>query len=182
MWDVTIRSEIPGMAISIKGFIASIGICFYPYWIIKPSTTGKVIFMSLWKMCEGIELKQCTEYENTPPYLHLARALVIIAIIFGVFGILLAIAGQFKSGPEERQNKKMTVASGVAFLIAGICMMLSVWWIVKNIEGNSDNPPQLPESEKMVKGFGIYFASVTAGLLFLGGITLCHSFCQKTGN
>ncbi|XP_063340752.1 claudin-4-like [Pelmatolapia mariae] len=170
------------MAISIKGFIASIAICFYPHWIIKPSTTGKAIFMTLWKMCEGIESTQCTEYENTPPYLHLARALVIIAIIFGVFGILLAIAGQFKSGPEERQNRKMTVASGVAFLIAGICVMLLVWWIDKNIKGNSDNPPQLPESEKMVKGPGFYIASVTAGLLFLGGIIICHSFCQKTGN
>ncbi|XP_063340755.1 claudin-4-like [Pelmatolapia mariae] len=187
------------LALATISFVGNILICALPQWRatevlyeVDPFesnvTMSQMFFEGLWKFCastSSVLLTRCKRYEemhvSISPDLKVARVLIVIAIITGVFGILLGAAGSkfinFES--DKRKRSKMAMASGVVCLIAGIFVLIPVRWTTTTttttIQNNFNN--LLPHvSLKIELGTSLYIGWITTALLFLGGGLLCSSF------
>ncbi|XP_053187501.1 claudin-4-like isoform X2 [Scomber japonicus] len=178
--------QILGMALAFIGFVGSIIICGLPNWKVTAFIganiiTAQVIWEGLWMNCvtQSTGQMQCKVYDSLlalPQDLQAARALVILAIITGVFGILLSIVGGKCTNfvEEERQKCKVAIAAGVIFIIAGLLVLIPVCWTANTIIRNFNNVA-LINAQKRELGASLYIGWATAGLLFLGGGLLCSS-------
>ncbi|XP_072231032.1 claudin-4-like [Leuresthes tenuis] len=178
--------QILGLALAIIGFLGSIIICGVPTWKVTAFigsniVTSQVIWEGLWMNCvtQSTGQMQCKVYDSLlalPQDLQAARALVIIAIIAAVFGILLGVAGGKCTNfvEEERQKSRVAIASGVVFIIAGLLVLVPVCWTANTIIRDFYNPV-LISAQKRELGASLYIGWASAGLLFLGGGLLCSS-------
>ncbi|XP_005452738.1 claudin-9-like [Oreochromis niloticus] len=189
--------QLLGLALAIVSFVGTIVICALPQWRVTKILEQSSIIASLafteglWKVCGtfSAQIVACKEYEKTPlpisQDLEVARALIVIAIIIGVIGILLGAAGSkfMNFVPDERKRSKMAMASGVVCLIAGIFVLIPVCWTTNATTTIQDNYNNfLPHvSLKMELGTSLYIGWITTALLFLGGGLLCSSFICQDG-
>ncbi|XP_073335073.1 uncharacterized protein [Pagrus major] len=144
--------QILGLALAVIGFLGSIIICALPTWKVTAFINGniitaQVIWEGLWMNCvtQSTGQMQCKIYDSLlalPQDLQAARALVIIGIIAGVFGILLGVVGGKCTNfvEEERQKSKVAIASGIIFIIAGLMVLIPVCWSANNIIRDFYNP------------------------------------------
>ncbi|XP_005462405.1 claudin-4-like [Oreochromis niloticus] len=185
-----------GLALAIVSFVGTIVICALPQWRVTKIFQQSSIIASqmftegLWKVCStfSAQIVECKEYEKTLVPIHqdleVARAFTVIAIIMGVFGILLGAAGSkfMNFVPDERKRSKMAMASGVVCLIASIFVLIPICWTTTTttIQDNYNN--FLPYGTlKMEPGTSLYIGWITTALLFLGGGLLCSSFICQDG-
>ncbi|XP_023252792.1 claudin-4-like [Seriola lalandi dorsalis] len=178
--------QILGTALAIIGFLGSIIICALPTWKVTAFiganiVTSQVIWEGLWMNCvtQSTGQMQCKIYDSLlalPQDLQAARALVVIAIIVGVFGILLAVVGGKCTNfvDDERQKCKVAIAAGITFLIAGLLVLIPVSWTGNTIIRDFYNP-LMTNAQRRELGASLYIGWGTAGLLFLGGGLLCSS-------
>lgn len=178
--------QILGMALAIIGFLGAIIICGLPTWKVSAFiganiVTAQIIWEGLWMDCvtESTGQMQCKVYDSLlalPQDLQAARALVVIAIIVAVLGILLGMVGgkctNFIS--DEVQKKKVAIAAGVTFIIAGVLVLIPVCWTAHTIIQDFYNPT-LVSAQKRELGASLYIGWGAAGLLILGGALLCSS-------
>ncbi|XP_062262161.1 uncharacterized protein LOC133969595 [Platichthys flesus] len=141
-----------GMALAFIGFIGNIVICALPTWKVTAFiganiVTSQVIWEGLWMNCvtQSTGQMQCKVYDSLlalPRDLQAARALVVLAIIIGVFGILLSVVGgkctNFVS--EEMEKSKVAIAAGILFLIAGVLVLIPVCWTAHTVIRDFYNP------------------------------------------
>ncbi|XP_071362109.1 uncharacterized protein [Trachinotus anak] len=144
--------QILGMALALIGFLGSIVICALPTWKVTAFiganiVTSQVIWEGLWMNCvtQSTGQMQCKVYDSLlalPQDLQAARALVVIAIIVGVFGILLGVVGGKCTNfvEDERQKSKVAIAAGITFLIAGLLVLIPVCWTANTIIRDFYNP------------------------------------------
>ncbi|XP_071766531.2 uncharacterized protein LOC139920417 [Centroberyx gerrardi] len=144
--------QLLGLALAIIGFLGSIIICALPTWKVTAFiganiVTSQVIWEGLWMNCvtQSTGQMQCKVYDSLlalPQDLQAARALVIIAIIAGVFGILLGIAGGKCTNfvEEERAKCKVAIAAGIIFIIAGLMVLVPVCWTANTVIRDFYNP------------------------------------------
>uniref|UniRef100_A0A8C3G131 Claudin 4 n=1 Tax=Cyclopterus lumpus TaxID=8103 RepID=A0A8C3G131_CYCLU len=171
----TVR-QILGLALATLGFLGSISVCALPTWKVTAFiganiVTSQVIWEGLWMNCltQSMGQMKCKVYDSLlalPPDLQAARALVIIAIIAGVLGLLL--------GVDEREKSKVAIASGIIFIIAGLLVLILVSWTANTIIRDFYNPV-MTNAQKRELGASLYIGWGSAGLLFLGGVILCSS-------
>ncbi|XP_041808181.1 claudin-4-like [Chelmon rostratus] len=178
--------QILGLALAIIGFLGSIIICALPTWKVTAFiganiVTSQVIWEGLWMNCvtQSTGQMQCKVYDSLlalPQDLQAARALVVIAIIVGVFGILLGVVGGKCTNfvEDERQKSKVAIASGIVFIIAGLLVLIPVCWTANTIIRDFYNPI-LTNAQRRELGASLYIGWGSAGLLFLGGGLLCSS-------
>lgn len=181
--------QILGMALAIIGFLGSIVICGLPTWKVTAFiganiVTSQDIWEGLWMNCvtQSTGQMQCKVYDSLlalPQDLQAARALVVMAIIVGLIGILLGVVGGKCTNfiPDEEQKAKVAVAAGVVFIIAGVLVLIPVCWSANTIIRDFYNPT-LISAQKRELGASIYIGWGSAGLLLLGGGLLCSS-CPK---
>lgn len=184
--------QILGLALATFGFLGSIIICALPTWKVTAFiganiVTSQVIWEGLWMNCvtQSTGQMQCKVYDSLlalPQDLQAARALVVIAIIVGVFGILLGVVGGKCTNfvEDERQKSKVAIASGVIFLIAGLLVLVPVCWTANTIIRDFYNPV-LTNAQRRELGASLYIGWGSAGLLFLGGGLLCSSCPPRDG-
>ncbi|CAI5643245.1 claudin-4-like [Oreochromis niloticus] len=183
-----------GLALAIVSFVGTIVICALPQWRIEKifwessNVAPQVFIEGLWKVCGPYSAHtECKEYEE--PFvsisqdLEVARALIVIAIIVGVIGILLGAAGSkfINFVPDERKRSKIAMASGVVCIIAGIFVLIPISWTTittTTIQNNFNN--FLPHGT-LELGASLYIGWITTALLFLGGGLLCSSFICQDG-
>ncbi|XP_008330759.1 claudin-4-like [Cynoglossus semilaevis] len=179
-------THILGIALAFIGFLGNIVICALPTWKVTAFiganiVTSQVIWEGLWMNCvtQSTGQMQCKVYDSLlalPRDLQAARALVVIAIIIGVFGILLSIVGgkctNFIS--EERQKSKVAITAGITFIISGLLVLIPVCWTAHTIIRDFYNPV-LTNAQRRELGASLYIGWGAAGLLFLGGGLLCSS-------
>ncbi|KAJ0004606.1 hypothetical protein NQD34_010820 [Periophthalmus magnuspinnatus] len=178
--------QMLGLVFAIIGFLGSIIICALPTWKVTAFiganiVTAQVIWEGLWMNCvtQSTGQMQCKVYDSLlalPQDLQAARALVVIAIIIGVFGILLGVVGGkcINFVDEERQKCKVAIASGIVFIIAGVMVLIAVCWTANNIIQDFYNPV-MTNAQRRELGASLYIGWAAASLLFLGGGFLCSS-------
>lgn len=178
--------QLLGLALAVIGFLGSIIICALPTWKVTAFiganiVTSQVIWEGLWMNCvtQSTGQMQCKVYDSLlalPQDLQAARALVIIAIIAGVFGIILGIAGGKCTNfvREERAKSRVAIAAGIIFLIAGLMVLVPVSWTASTIIRDFYNPI-MTNAQRRELGASLYIGWGSAGLLFLGGGLLCSS-------
>ncbi|AWO99855.1 putative claudin-4-like [Scophthalmus maximus] len=185
--------QILGMSLAFIGFVGSIIICAIPTWKVTAFigsniVTSQVIWEGLWMNCvtQSTGQMQCKVYDSLlalPQDLQAARALVILAIIIGVVGILLSIIGGKCTNfvEEERQKCKVAIAAGIVFIIAGLMVLIPVCWTANTIIRDFYNPV-ITNAQRRELGASLYIGWATAGLLFLGGGLLCSSCPPRDDN
>ncbi|XP_070772862.1 claudin-4-like [Enoplosus armatus] len=190
---VSAGKQILGLALAIIGFLGSIIICALPTWKVTAFiganiVTAQVIWEGLWMNCvtQSTGQMQCKVYDSLlalPQDLQAARALVVMAIITGVFGILLGVVGGKCTNfvEDERQKSKVAIASGVIFIIAGLLVLIPVCWTANTTIRDFYNPI-MTNAQRRELGASLYIGWGCAGLLLLGGGLLCSSCPPRDEN
>lgn len=190
---VSTCKQLLGLSLAIIGFLGSIIVCALPTWKVTAFIganiiTAQVIWEGLWMNCvtQSTGQMQCKVYDSLlilPQDLQAARALVVIAIIIGVFGIIVGVAGGKCTNfvEDEVQKCKVAIASGILFIIAGLMVLIPVCWTANTIIRDFYNPI-LTNAQRRELGASLYIGWASAGLLFLGGGLLCSSCPPKENN
>lgn len=190
---VSTGRQMLGLILAVIGFLGAIIVCILPMWKVTAFiganiVTAQVIWEGLWMNCvtQSTGQMQCKVYDSLlalPQDLQAARALVVIAIIVGVFGVLLGIVGGKCTNfiDEEKQKCKVAIAAGIAFIIAGVMTLIPVCWTTNTIIRDFYNPV-LIEAQRRELGASLYIGWGSAGLFLLGGGLLCSSCPPKEDN
>lgn len=111
-----------------------------------------------------------------------ARAMVIISVMVGVFGILMAVFGGKCTNciEDEVAKAKICIVSGVLFIIAALLIMTPVTWSAYSVIRDFYNP-LLIDSQRRELGASLFIGWGAAGLLATGGSLLCSSCPPKHG-
>ncbi|XP_068455910.1 uncharacterized protein [Clinocottus analis] len=168
--------QILGLVLAILGFLGSIIVCALPTWKVTAFiganiVTSQVIWEGLWMNCvtQSTGQMQCKVYDSLlalPQDLQAARALVIIAIIAGVLGLLLGVVGGKCTNfvDDEREKSKVAIASGIIFIIAGLLVLIPVCWTANTIIRDFYNPV-LTNAQKRELGPSYVMASMGMQML-----------------
>ncbi|KAI1903231.1 hypothetical protein AGOR_G00025090 [Albula goreensis] len=183
---VSMGRQMLGLALATIGFLGTIIVCALPMWKVTAFiganiVTAQVIWEGLWMNCvtQSTGQMQCKIYDSLlalPQDLQAARALVVIAIIVAVFGVLLGIVGGKCTNfvDNEVSKAKVAIAAGVTFILAGVLILIPVCWSANTIIRDFYNP-LLTAAQRRELGAALYIGWGTAGLLILGGALLCSS-------
>uniref|UniRef100_A0A3B3BSU2 Claudin n=1 Tax=Oryzias melastigma TaxID=30732 RepID=A0A3B3BSU2_ORYME len=90
--------QILGVALAVFGWLGNIFICMLPMWKVSAFignniVVAQTIWEGLWMSCvvQSTGQMQCKVYDSLlslPPDLQAARAMVVIAILLSLFGLL----------------------------------------------------------------------------------------------
>ncbi|KAI4813999.1 hypothetical protein KUCAC02_003217 [Chaenocephalus aceratus] len=172
--------QIFGFILAIIGFLGSIVICALPTWKVTAFiganiVTAQVIWEGLWMNCvtQSTGQMQCKIYDSMlalPQDLQASRALVIIAIIAGFFGLILGLAGGKCTNfiEDETEKSKVAIASGIIFIIAGVMVLIPICWTANTVIRDFYNPV-MSNAQRRELGASLYLGWASAGLLILGG-------------
>ncbi|XP_034404311.1 claudin-4-like [Cyclopterus lumpus] len=182
--------QMMGTALCIIGWIGAIVVCALPMWKVtafigQSIVTAQTTWEGIWMTCvvQSTGQMQCKVYDSMLALtsdLQAARALIIISILLGIVGILLAIAGGKCTNcvEDEVSKAKIGVASGVIFILTGILCLIPVCWTANTIINNFYNPLQM-SSQKRELGAALFIGWGASGLLILGGALLCANCPPK---
>ncbi|NWH70532.1 CLD3 protein, partial [Piaya cayana] len=182
--------EIGGVTLSVLGWLCSIICCALPRWRVT-AFIGNTI-MTAQTFCEGLWMDcvmqstgqiQCKVYDSMlalPQDLQAARALLVIAIILDVVGLLVAIVGAqcTRCMEDESTKAKITIVSGVIFILSSIMTLIPVSWSANTIIRDFYNPLVL-DPQKRELGTSLYLGWAASALLLMGGALLCCSCPPK---
>uniref|UniRef100_A0A3B4GPK9 Claudin n=1 Tax=Pundamilia nyererei TaxID=303518 RepID=A0A3B4GPK9_9CICH len=95
--------QILGVGLAVLGWIGNILICMLPLWKVSAFignniVVAQTIWEGLWMSCvvQSTGQMQCKVYDSLlalPPDLQAARAMIVISILFSLFGLLLSVVG-----------------------------------------------------------------------------------------
>ncbi|KAF4076335.1 hypothetical protein AMELA_G00213230 [Ameiurus melas] len=175
--------ELTGFLLGVASWLVTGAALANDYWKVS-SFSGSVIISSrqyenLWHACaeDSSGVANCRDFDSLldlPAYLQACRALMIIALILGLFSMIVAILGlkciQIGSSSDQTKAKK-AVAGGVLFILAGLCTMTASSWYAARIVEDFKNP--FSGGIKFELGAGLYMGWGGACLSILGGALLC---------
>ena len=182
--------QILGIAMSIIGWIGVIVACALPQWKVtafvgQNIVTAQTTWEGIWMTCvvQSTGQMQCKVYDsmlNLSRDLQAARALCIVAILLGVLGILLSIAGGKCTNcvEDEVTKAKVCVASGVIFILTGVLCLIPVSWTANTVIQNFYNPMMMG-SQKRELGAALFIGWGASALLIIGGAFLCANCPPK---
>ncbi|CAJ1064918.1 claudin-like protein ZF-A89 [Xyrichtys novacula] len=181
--------QIAGCALALFGWIGVLIVCGTPMWRVTAFigtniVTSQVMWEGLWMSCvvQSTGQMQCKVYDSMLALskdLQGARALVVVSIIVGLVGVLIAFAGGKCTNfiPKERAKARALVAAGVLLIISGVLCLIAVSWTASIIIRNFYNPV-LVDAQKRELGASLYIGWGASALLIVGGALLCSS-CPK---
>ncbi|XP_041864728.1 claudin-15-like [Melanotaenia boesemani] len=162
------------------------------YWK-ESSDDGNVILTStiyenLWMSCasDSTGTFDCRYFPSLfalPGYIQASRALMIISIVFGSFGLMATLVGMQCSkicGENYSLKGKIAAVGGVFFLLQGICTMITVSWYAANITREFFD--QIYAGIKYEIGQGLYIGWSSAVLAICGGLCLLCASRFKSPN
>nr|XP_006119838.2 claudin-3 [Pelodiscus sinensis] len=178
------------MALSVVGWLGALISCALPMWKVtafigNSIVVAQIIWEGLWMNCvvQSTGQMQCKVYDSMlalPQDLQAARALVVIAIVLAVLGLMVALIGAqcTRCVEDETTKAKITIVSGVVFLLAGIMTLIPVCWSANTIIRDFYNPVVV-DSQKRELGASLYVGWAAAALQLFGGALLCCSCPPK---
>ncbi|XP_029923605.1 claudin a [Myripristis murdjan] len=182
--------QILGIALCIIGWIGAIVVCAIPQWKVtafigQNIVTAQTTWEGIWMSCvvQSTGQMQCKVYDSMLALsqdLQAARALIIISILVGIVALLLAVAGGKCTNcvEDESAKAKISVASGVLFIIAGVMCLVPVCWTAHSVIRDFHNP-LLVGSQKRELGAALFIGWGASALLILGGGLLCANCPPK---
>uniref|UniRef100_A0A1A8FML7 Claudin n=2 Tax=Nothobranchius korthausae TaxID=1143690 RepID=A0A1A8FML7_9TELE len=178
--------QILAVTLAVLGWIGNILICMLPLWKVTAFignniVVAQIIWEGLWMSCvvQSTGQMQCKVYNSLlglPPDLQAARAMIVISILFSLFGLLLSVVGgKCTTCIEDEAGKaRVSISAGVFFLLSGALCLVTVSLPANNIIKDFYNP-MIPDSQRRELGACLYVGWGAAGLLLIGGALLC---CQ----
>lgn len=108
--------------------------------------------------------------------LQAARALVVISIVIGIVGLLMAFAsGKCTNFLEEEAAKaRASIAAGAVLMLSGLLCLVPVSWTASMIIQDFYNP-LLTDAQRRELGGALYVGWGAGLMLLLGGALLCSS-------
>nr|XP_057935357.1 claudin-4-like isoform X1 [Doryrhamphus excisus] len=182
--------QMAGCALALFGWIGVLITCASPMWRVtafigSSIVTSQTMWEGLWMSCvvQSTGQMQCKVYDSMLALtadLQAARALVVVSIIVGIAGVLVAFAsGKCTSFiPDKRAKARASVAGGVLLIICGFLCIIAVSWTASIIIRNFYNP-SIVDAQKRELGASLYIGWGAGGLLLLGGSLLCASCPPK---
>ncbi|XP_062408198.1 claudin-4-like isoform X1 [Sardina pilchardus] len=167
--------EILGMILAVAGWLGVMVACCLPMWRVvayvgQNIVMAQVIWEGLWMSCvvQSTGQMHCRIYDSLlglAADLQAARALTVTALLLGVLGIALAVAGaQCTNCARDPASKpRLALASGAAFAGAGLLVLVAVCWTAHAIVLDFHNP-LLEETQKrefVMAAFGLEVLGVT---------------------
>ncbi|XP_038563568.1 claudin-4-like [Micropterus salmoides] len=179
--------QIMGVLLAFIGWMGTIIACALPMWRVATFIeinilTVQVIWEGLWMSCvvQSTGQMQCQVYDSMlalTQELQAARAMMIISVIVGVFGVFMAVVGGKCTNcmEDEVAKAKACIVSGVIFIIAALLIMIPVSWSAHTTILDFYNPMMI-KAQKRELGAALYIGWGSAGLLLLGGGLLCNNY------
>ncbi|KAF5892101.1 claudin-10-like, partial [Clarias magur] len=189
---VVMYIEIGSFASCVIGWIlicATMPLEFWAYSEVGSTVlTTNYFHSNLWKDCTSdstgmIDCKAFPTLLALQPYIHLCRALLIISILLGIFGAVLALVGMkcTKVGGSDVANSRVTFAAGINYLTSGFCSLLAYSCYGSRIVSDFLDPNY--NAPKFELGSALFIGWSGSGLLIIGGLVYsiiggkegCHS-------
>ncbi|XP_056910523.1 claudin-3-like [Takifugu flavidus] len=182
--------EIVGIALGVIGFIITIVSTALPMWRVTAFIganiiTAQVIWEGLWMNCvtQSTGQMQCKVYDSLlalTPELQASRAMMVIAIILGVLGVMISIVGAKCTNciEEEGAKAKVMIIAGIFFILGGVLVLIPVSWTAHVVIRDFYNPI-LSNPQRRELGAALYIGWAAAALLLIGGAMLCSSCPPK---
>lgn len=182
--------QMAGCVLAILGWIGVLITCGAPMWRVSAFigsniVTSQIMWEGIWMSCmvQSTGQMQCKVYDSMlalSPDLQGSRALVVVSIITGIVGLLLAFAGGKCTNliADKRAKARVSLAAGVMLIICGLLCLIAVSWTASIIIQDFYSP-QLVDAQKRELGASLYIGWGAGALLLLGGGLLCASCPPK---
>ncbi|XP_028855983.1 claudin-9 [Denticeps clupeoides] len=183
--------EILGMILAAAGWLGLMVACCLPMWRVaayvgQNIVMAQVVWEGLWMSCvvQSTGQMHCRVYDSMlglPAELQAARALTVGALLLGVAGVALAVAGaKCTNCTRDRASKpRIVLAAGATFISAGVLMLVAASWTAHSIVLDFHDP-RLEDTQRREFGNSLYFGWGASCVLVLGGALLCCSCPPKT--
>ncbi|XP_061608093.1 claudin 3c [Phyllopteryx taeniolatus] len=187
---MSMGTELAGICLGVLGFLMAVVMCALPMWKVTAFVganiiTAQTIWEGLWMNCvtQSTGQMQCKVYDSMlalPQDLQAARAMTIVAIILGVLGVLVSVAGAKCTNCIEDEGAKanVAIAAGVLFALAGLLVLIPACWTAHVVVRNFYDPI-LTNPQRRELGASLYVGWGAAALLLIGGAILCGSCPPK---
>ncbi|XP_005926347.2 claudin-4 [Haplochromis burtoni] len=188
--NMSMGLEIVGIAFGVIGFLIAILTCALPMWKVSAFVganivTAQIIQEGLWMSCvvQSTGQMQCKVYDSLlalSPELQASRAMMVIAIILGVLGVMISIVGAKCTNciEEEGSKAKVMIIAGVFFILSGLLVLIPVSWTAQVIITDFYNPLVISAQRREI-GASLYIGWAAAGVFLIGGAMLCTSCPPK---
>uniref|UniRef100_A0A8C9PJX9 Claudin 18 n=1 Tax=Spermophilus dauricus TaxID=99837 RepID=A0A8C9PJX9_SPEDA len=184
-----------GFVVSMIGFAGMIAATCMDQWstqdLYNNPVTAVFNYQGLWRSCvrESSGFTECRGYFTLlglPAMLQAVRALMIVGIVLGVIGLLVSIFALkcIRIGNMEDSAKaKMTLTSGIVFIISGVCAIIGVsvfanmlvtnfWMSSASMYGTMGGMVQTVQT-RYTFGAALFVGWVAGGLTLIGGVMMC---------
>lgn len=175
--------QLLGLVLAIFGVLGTIISCALPTWRSPEWSKSE----GLWKSCNSYysyyprPTTLCKSYDSLldlPQDLQAARVLIVIAIIVGIFGVMVGVIGGNCTTlvSNKRKKSKVAIASGIIFIISGVLVIIPICWSTITTLTTA----RTYYYEPPLMGASLYIGWASAGLLLLGGSLLfCSCPCSN---
>ncbi|XP_037700299.1 claudin-18 isoform X2 [Choloepus didactylus] len=184
-----------GFVISLLGIAGMIAATCMDQWstqdLYNNPVTAVFNYQGLWRSCvrESSGFTECRGYFTLlglPAMLQAVRALMIVGIIVGVIGLLVSIFALkcIRMGSMEDSAKaKMTLTSGIMFIVSGLCAIAGVsvfanmlvtnfWMSTAGMYSSLGGMVQTVQT-RYTFGSALFVGWVAGGLTLIGGVIMC---------
>ncbi|KAA0701687.1 Claudin-like protein ZF-A89 [Triplophysa tibetana] len=177
---------------ALFGWVGVIIACALPMWRVTAFigtkiVTSQIFWEGIWMSCVvgSTGQMQCKAYDSMlalSPDMQAARALMVISMVVGIAGILMAlVSAKCTNFIAEQDGKiKASVAAGVVLIISGLPCLVAASWTAAVIIIDFYNPLLL-DAQRRELGASLFLGWAAGLFLVLGGGLLC-SYCPPKEN
>ncbi|XP_037700295.1 claudin-18 isoform X1 [Choloepus didactylus] len=179
-------------SLGLAGCIAATGMDMWSTQDLYDNPVTSVFqYEGLWRSCvrQTSGFTECRPYFTIlglPAMLQAVRALMIVGIIVGVIGLLVSIFALkcIRMGSMEDSAKaKMTLTSGIMFIVSGLCAIAGVsvfanmlvtnfWMSTAGMYSSLGGMVQTVQT-RYTFGSALFVGWVAGGLTLIGGVIMC---------
>ncbi|KAM5292419.1 claudin-18 isoform 1-T1 [Ctenodactylus gundi] len=191
----TTTCQVVGFLLSMLGLAGCIAATGMDMWstqdLYDNPVTSVFQYEGLWRSCvrQSSGFTECRPYFTIlglPAMLQAVRALMIVGIVLGAISILVSIFALkcIRIGSTEDSLKaKMTLTSGIMFILSGLCAIIGVsvfanmlvtnfWMSTANMYGTMGGMVQTVQT-RYTFGAALFVGWVAGGLTLIGGVIMC---------
>ncbi|XP_005406808.1 PREDICTED: claudin-18 isoform X1 [Chinchilla lanigera] len=191
----TTTCQVVGFLLALLGLAGCIAATGMDMWstqdLYDNPVTAVFQYEGLWRSCvkQSSGFTECRPYFTIlglPAMLQAVRALMIVGIVLGAISILVSIFALKCiriGGMEDSAKAKMTLTSGIMFIISGICAIIGVsvfanmlvtnfWMSTASMYGTMGGMVQTVQT-RYTFGAALFVGWVAGGLTLIGGVLMC---------